>query len=181
MNNKVTPENYEGYCELFKSKIANNAQIDKYVTKVSKTGIIPGILVVGSVVFHAADILVLLSIINFILVPPLAASISMLNDKRKLKKEFSSKYPDIDVNLTIYEIENMLIDAKILKCGVVNGQYRKELDVEGYKNYIKCEKIKQEVIDNYKKLPLEADYDVPSHELDKAKVKVKTMIKNRDL
>lgn len=174
---KITPENYKGYCELFKSKYTTNEQMDRYYIQMFKSGIIPGILFVAAVMFKVSDLLVLLSIINFIVVPPVALGKSMIDDKKKFKKEFTSKYPDIDVNLTTSEIENLLMDSKILRCGVVNGQYRKELDIEGYENYIKCENVKQEVIDDWKKLPLEGDYSISPEELEKAKVKVKTMSK----
>lgn len=175
MDNKITPENYEGYCELYKSKFMGNDEVKSDIKYILKLAIFTGILFVGSVFLGAPAAIVYLLAVNFAVVPTITFLRRISKKTKSLREDISNRYSNINVNLNFDELENMLIDAKILKCGVVNGQYCKELDIEGYKNYIKCEKLKQEFIDEYKKAPLEFDYSIPFQEFEKTKVKVKTI------
>ncbi len=165
---KITPENYKGYCELLKSKYVTDEQYDKYLTKMFKSGIIPGILFVVSVIFHVPDVLILLSILNFLVVPTAVTAKTIIDDTKKTKAELAEKYPDININMSLSRLNSMFKEA-----GIKNI----EASSLEYENYVKCEEIKQEVINDWKKSPLEVEPSISADELEKAKVKVKTMSK----
>lgn len=173
----ITPENYEGYCELFKSRFMTDEQIDNYRFKTFKSGIIPGILFIAAAFSNVSEILIFLTMINFLVTPVTVMVKTVVDDRNKSKAKLSSKYPNIDVNIATSELENMLLDAKILRVDSIDGHFFRKLDIEGYKNYVQCEKIKQEVISDYKKVPFEIDDFMSLDNLEKQKIKVKTMNK----
>lgn len=172
---KITPENYEGYCELYKSKFMSNGEAKKLLINGIKSAVIPAILFILTVILNLNNIFVFLSAANFIVVPTLVMSKSMFDNSKKVKEQLATKYPNIDVNVSIVELERMLEEANILKYENIDGSYYKELDVEGYRNYIECEKIKNDVIktDRYNYEP--ADLTIWDDKLEKAKVKIKTL------
>lgn len=177
IKDKITPENYEGYCELFKSRVMTTEQIDKYRLKMFMAGIIPGILFVIAFFSQVSDILIFLAMINFFITPVAIMAKAVVGDRKKSKTKLSSKYPNINVNIATYELENMLLEAKILEIKSIDGKICKKLDIEGYENYIKCEKIRQETMEDYKDVSFEINHFVSVDNLEKQKVKVKTMNK----
>lgn len=175
--NKITPENYEGYCELFKLGFISEEEKSKYIAKCFKAGIVPGILFVTSMVFNITDVLVFLSMINFLVVPPVVMCKAVANDRKKQRENLAIKYPNINIGLTQEQIENMLFDANILVYNLENGHFSQELDIDGYRNYAECEKVKNEVINDYTYEITKDDLTISSEQLEKVKVKVKTMSK----
>ena len=172
---KITPENYEGHCELYKSKFISNEEAKKLFINGIKYAVIPAILFILTVVLNLNNIFVFLSAANFIVMPPLVMTKSMFGNRKKVKEQLATKYPNIDVNISTFELERMLKEANILRYEYVDGSYYQELDIEGYRNYIECEKIKNDVIktDRYNYEP--ADLTIWDDKLEKAKVKMKTL------
>jgi len=129
----ITPENYEGYCELLKSKYCTEEQYDKYLTVMFQSGVIPGILFIIAVMFHVSDILIILSILNFLIVPTAVTAKTIVDDTKKTKAELASKYPDININVSLSRLNSMFKES-----GIKNI----EASSLEYENYVKCEEIK---------------------------------------
>lgn len=172
---KITPENYEGYYELYKTKFMSNEEAKKFFINGIKCATIPAILFILTVVLNLNNIFVFLSAANFMVVPPLVMTKSMFGNRKKVKEQLATKYPNIDVNISIIELERMLKEANILRYEYVDGSYYQELDIDGYRNYVECEKIKKDVvkIDSYNYESI--DLTVSDEQLEKAKVKIKTL------
>ena len=172
---KITPENYEGYCELYETKFMSNEESKKFFINGIKSAVIPAILFILTVILNLNNIFVFLSAANFIVVPTLVMAKSMFGNQKKVKEKLATKYPNIDVNISIIELERMLKEANILRYEYVDGSCYQEVDVEGYRNYIECEKIKKDVIKtdsyNYELV----DLAVSGEQLEKVKVKIKTL------
>lgn len=109
------------------------------------------------------------------------ASVSEFFDSKIAEKKFGhlqKKYPNINATVTYDELKSALQEANILK--LEQGRYA--LDIDGYQNYIECERVRDEVIQEEKTVyrAIENDFSVPDVELQKARVKVKEMI-NRNV
>lgn len=110
-------------------------------------------------------------------VPMIVAFVQSVAIKKKKKKAVASQYPDIDSNISFDELELALANKKILKYKEENDKIYNFYDITGYKNYIRSIELKDEMKkeDSYK--CLKNDFSISDEELEKVKVKVKTMVR----
>ena len=176
---KITPENYKGYCELYKSRyfIKSDEFMKTYFCPVFKTFCLTGTLLIGIAIFKVPTFILNLATANFAIMPFVVYGKTIWNEKKNRKKYFETNYPNINGKVSLIELREALEEAKILKYVYHGSEHFQELDIKGYSNYIECEKIKNEVINDHTYEIAQCAFSIEDEELEKAKVKVKTMIK----
>lgn len=175
---KITPENYEGYCELYKKYfISDDKLIKNYFKPVFKTFCLTGALFIGIAIFKAPPFILNLATANFAIMPFVVLGKTICTQKKDREKYFETNYPNINEKVSFSELREALEKAKILKYVHHGSNCFQELDIKGYLNYIECEKIKNEVINENTHEIAQVNFNIPDSELEKVKVKVKTMIK----
>jgi len=176
---EITPDNYEGYCELRKVYYSSKNSMDTKST-------------VLYVVFYF--ILYFIAVFTNLFLIGIPVTIMMLATpfiitKKYLTKNFKKikeKYPYVDTNFNLDDIENALKDVEILKYHRDGNILIEEIDIKGYleniekQKYInKCEKIKNNILNENKYENFQNDFCVDEEQLDKVKIKIKKL--NRDL
>lgn len=180
---RITKKNYEGYYELGKIKLLDPLKYEKYAKRFAKIELVMFILFILLVSFNVS-----LGIILPIIPCAVAIVTTYRNYSKKIKK-LKEKYPYVDDKISKDELTKGLEDANILKYEKKNNIINYVLDKEGYlelleeiktKNeYIdKCNTIKNEVLRNHK--IVQDDFSISDEELEKVKVKIKTLVRNRD-
>lgn len=179
----ITKDNYKGYVELYKKRFNMNCNLRKLayrtlipfamlplviiITAVLKNGIIPiGLSVLETVVFVGAGSTNLIIFFN------------KKNDiENKNDKEVVEEYPYVNINVSDYELEDALIEAKILTYKYKNNVRYEYLDIEGYENYLKCEEEKEKYLEETKYDGYVVNPGVTQEELERVKEKVKKLVR----
>ena len=87
-------------------------------------------------------------------------------------------YPDVDVKVSQIELEKALEKSGILKYEYdKDGNVCEYYDIEGFKNCFMANQVKEQILEEYDYKNFSNDFNISSEEMDKVKVKVKTMVR----
>lgn len=176
---KITLENCEGYTKLHEAYEFNDSERNKINSSATKG------LIVTAITFPAGFVLLFtggfyiapLIMFGGLATPAISILVQTIAIRKKKKAKVASQYPDIDSNISFDELELALAMNKILKYKEENGKIYDFYDISGYKNYIKANQIKKEMLEEQSYRSFEDDFNVSKEKIDKVKVKVKTMVR----
>lgn len=178
---KITLENCEGYSKLHNKYSLNQYESNKMKKNIKKSLVITVIAIPLSVVFAIVGVEKLIVTLVFscgVFTPAIVFSQNLYSIEKKHEKDVALQYPDINTNVSHDELEETLKMTGILKYKSDEyGKIHEIYDIKGYKNCILANQIKKEMLEEQAYKKFENDFNVSNKEMDKVKVKVKTMVR----
>lgn len=179
---KITLDNCEGYTKLHEAHHFNENESNKINSSIAKG------FIMAAITFPAGFVLLLTDVIGAFAAAPIifgglaspaiACLIQTVTIRKKKKAAVALQYPDININISHDKLEEALEKVGILKYERDKyDELHRIYDVKGYKNCILANQIGRKMIEEQSYKRMKSDFTVSQDEMDKVKVKVKTMIK----
>lgn len=169
-NIKITKENYEGYCELYKSFHFSNEDNKKLGRNTCLVLAVLLFCMIALPILQVSGTVIGISCYTSLaLVAATFIGTAMKLTKDKLK-DIKATYPELEVKVDFDELVDALENAKILK---YKDAKKTEfvLDLEAFNQNLKCEEEFNKYIEETKYQAIEIVHEIPEEQLEKAKVK----------
>lgn len=179
----INKDNYKGYAELYAFK-RQGIYCEDYTiwnNYIKKLLIFFGIAVAVLMITLPLNKLALLpEIIKYIEILLLWIGVSgftvdyiikLNNYKKKKINQIKEEYPYVDTKIDILELEKSLEEARIITYEHRDSYTIEIMDVKGYENYIKCEEIKENYLEETKYKGYQINPMITDKELPKPKIK----------
>ena len=178
---RITLDNCEGYSKLYNKPNFSVDEFDKIQKNIVKATVVAIMVLILSITtgMIGTNLLVTSSLILGFVLTPLAVYIqNMYIIEKNYEKEISLMYPDVDVKVSQIELEKALEKSGILKYEYdKDGNVCEYYDIEGFKNCFMANQVKEQILEEYDYKNFSNDFNISSEEMDKVKVKVKTMVR----
>ena len=179
---KITLENCEGYSKLHEAHHFDENERNKIDSSGAKCMIVPFITLPASFALLITDVIGAFTAAPIIFggfaVPAIAILVQTVAIRKKHKKEVALQYPDINTNVSHDKLEEALEKVGILKYERDKyDELHRIYDINGYKNCILVNHVRKEMVQKQSYKSLKSDFTVSNKEMDKVKVKVKTMVR----
>ena len=173
----INKENYEGYTELYRARRFFSKKSREHYEKIGKkiaiffgvTAPIGLLAMISVAVLGLTGVVKLLSFMTFMAPWIIAPIVAWYTQNRLIKKqiaEVKEKYEYVDTDIKTEELEKSLEKANILKY-----KYGDRLDIEGYKDYLKAEEVKEKYFEETRYDGYRVNPEITQEELEKPKVK----------
>ena len=184
----ITKENYRGYCELYRINNFSSREDEVLFKKTLNSAIIVGLIclgcaVISSLLFNGPStlggIVSISEILAFVLfeIGNLGYYFKKVSDIcRNQREKLQEDYPNIDIH-----VKNKVLTEALERVGILtytrgeSGLVYRCIDFAGYENYLKCEEVRNEHLEETKYDKYMVNPEIEEEELEKVKQKVKSL------